>query len=370
MSCKGRFSARIVPLTAALALLSGCAGMLERDYTTAVTHVENPAPQWDAAYRVESYPALCAALLSYVEEGMEEGLLRFPTTYGGNLTVDLGRAKERLLTEEPVGAYAVEDITFRASRIISYYEVEIEVAYRQDREELRALREVDGTGELDGLLKEAMEDRTERVTALVEGCPLEQESYLAEALERAYVACPALALGRPGVSVTTWPETGDRRVVELKLTYPEKTSGLSWIVGSLRRRAESLAAAAQPTYEGVYDALQSCCVYDPEVGNTVADALMVGRAGQEGMTLGFRLLCDEKDLPCQVEHSEGLWYVSWQSGGKTVYLDVTGPEFSPGEDVPQPGIIRAGTEPGGGPETAQQEEPAPEGAASQEVEED
>lgn len=334
--------------------------MLERDYTTAVAHVENPVPQGDAAYRVESYPALCAALLSYVEEGMEEGLLRFPTTYGGNLTVDLEKAKERLMTEEPLGAYAVEDMDFRVSRIISYYEVELEVTYRLSREEIKALVEIGDPQELDELLEETLEERKEQVVALVDGCPLEEEGYLLEAVERAYIACPALALGRPEVTTATWPETGDRRVVELELTYPEKTSGLAWIVEPLRRRTQALAAETEPTYGGVYSTLQGCCVYDPEGGNTVADALLTGKAGQEGMALGFKLLCDEKGLSCQVEHRDGLWYVSWQSGGETVYLDVTGPEFAPGPDVPQLVTVREG---------ADQEGTDREEAASQEVEE-
>ncbi len=320
----------------ALAVLSGCAGMLERDYTTAAAHVENPAPQGDAAYRVESYPALCAALLAYVEEGVETGLLHFPTTYGGNLTVDLERARERLLTEEPLGAYAVEDITFRTSRIISYYEAELDVTYRLSREEIKSLTQVDGQTALAALLESALEARTERVTALVSGCPLDEENYLENAVGRAYENRPALALGRPRVSVQTWPEQGERRVVEFSLTYPEATSGLAWTREPILRRAQALAAEFSPTHGGMFDALHSRCVFDPQAGNTVADALLTGRAGMEGMALGYKLLCDEKGLSCQVEHREGLWYVSWRMGGETVYLDVTGEEFSPSGEAPQP----------------------------------
>lgn len=344
MSCKTRFSALAVSLTVALTVLSGCAGMLERDYTTATAHVENPTPQGDAAYRVESYPALCAALLSYVEEGVEQGLLHFPTTYGGNLTVDLDKAKERLLTEEPLGAYAVEDITFRTSRIISYYEAELDVTYRLSREEIKSLAQADGPAALAALLESALEARTERVTALVSGCSLEEEGCLEDAVDRAYENCPALALGRPDVTIQTWPEKGERRVVELSLTYPETTSGLAWTREPILRRAQALAAESPPTHGGMFDALQSRCVFDPEAGNTVADALLTGKAGMEGMALGYKLLCDEKGLSCQVEHREGLWYVSWRMGGETVYLDVTGEKFSPGREIPQPVTVEvAGT---------------------------
>lgn len=347
MSCKGR-GKPVRVLAAALAVLaglSGCAGMLERDYVTAEAHVENPAPQGDAAYRVESYPALCAALLSYVEEGMERGLLRFPTTYGGNLTVDLEKAKERLLREEPLGAYAVEDVDFRVSRIISYYEVELSVTYRLSRDEIKSLIEVDNPSELRELLEKTLEERTERVTALVSGCPLDEEGYLEDAVGQAYVERPALALGRPEVTARTWPEQGTRRVVELTLSYPEKTSGLGWTREPLLRRAKALAAESEPTHEGVFDALQGWCTYDPEGGNTVADCLLVGRAGSEGMALGYKLLCDEKGLSCQVEHSEGLWYVSWRSEGETVYLDVTGQAYEPGAEPPQLVTVQEGETP-------------------------
>ncbi len=310
--------------------------MLERSYVTAVDHVENPAPRSDAAYRVESYPALRAALTAYVEEGMDTGLLRFPTTYGGNLTVDLERAREWLTTEDPLGAYAVEEVEFHTSRIISYYEVELDVTYRLDREELRSLTQVESPSALAALLETALEERSPQVTALVSGCPLDRSDYLTEAVGHAYEERPALALGRPDVTVKTWPETGQRRVVELTLSYPEVTSGLSWTRQPLLRRAQALAAGAPATHEGVFDALQSACTFDPAGGNTVADALLTGRAGMEGMALGYKLLCDEKGLTCQVEHSEGLWYVSWRSSGETVYLDVTGAEFSPSGETPQP----------------------------------
>ncbi len=325
---------------ATLTSLTGCAGMLEREYVTATEHVENPAPQGDAAYRVESYPALCAALTAYVEEGMDKGLLRFPTTYGGNLTVDLGRAKERLLKEEPLGAYAVEDVEFHVSRIISYYEVELDVTYRLSQEELRTLPQVDSPTELSALLQTAWEERSERVTALVSGCPLDEERYLEDAVGSAYENRPALALGRPGVAVQTWPEKGERRVVELRLSYPEKISGLAWAREPVLRRARTITSSLPATHVAVFTALQERCVYAPDGGNTVADALLTGEAGMEGMALGYKLLCDEKSLPCQIEHSEGLWYVSWQIGGETVYLDVTGEEFAPGLTVPQPVTVQ------------------------------
>ena len=67
---------RIACLCLMLLCLSSCALMLEREYTEASAHAEDQRPLGSATYRVETYPALRAALLSYVEEGLGEGSLR------------------------------------------------------------------------------------------------------------------------------------------------------------------------------------------------------------------------------------------------------------------------------------------------------
>lgn len=232
---------RVLALCLLLLCLSSCASLLEREYTVSEPHMENPPPQTDAAYRVETYPALRSALLSYVEEGMEEGLLRFPTTYPGNLSVDLEKARRQLLEEDPLGNYAVADVSFHTSKIIAYYEVELTFTYKVDKATLGSLPRVGSQKELSELLGEALESGREQVEVYLTGYPQEDALFFegaldlalearaggapnADALETEPPAQPSAGaepLPRPVLAVELYPGTGgERRVAVLALTYP------------------------------------------------------------------------------------------------------------------------------------------------------
>lgn len=218
-------------------LLCSCAGMLERDYLVATAHVENPPALGDAAYRVETYPALLSALVSYVEEGMDAGVLRFPTTYEGNLTVDLEKARRQLLEEDPLGAYALRDLTFHTSKIIAYYETELAFDYKVDRQTLPALPKAGDQAELAALLKETVAREEETLAVRLTAYPEGDDLFFQQALE---LALRVPEKGEAGVSpapspegteepgpetariagVELYPKTGRRRVAVLELEYP------------------------------------------------------------------------------------------------------------------------------------------------------
>lgn len=223
---------RLFGLCLALLCLTSCASMLEREYTVAVDHVEDQPSLADTAYRVETYPALRAAILSYVEEGMTKGSLRCPTTYPGNLSVDLEKAKRQLMEEDPLGCYALEDITFRTARIIAYYDVELELTYQVDREELTSLPKVANQLELAAVLKEALTQGQERQAVYLTFYPEADEAFFSGALTLAQEPDPEAPPEPqepsdvpPGpaslAGVELYPTTGTRRVAVLTLDYPQ-----------------------------------------------------------------------------------------------------------------------------------------------------
>lgn len=226
---------RLWALCLALLLLPSCASMLEREYTVTSQHVENPPPQGDTAYRVETYPALRSALLSYVEEGMETGLLRFPTTYAGDLSVDLEKARRQLLEEEPLGCYGLEDVSFHTSRIIAYYETELTFTYRVEPKTLPSLPRAGSQSKLAGLLRQALEEGETSLVVYLSMYPEEDEGFFSGALELAYASRdleepePSGGEGPPPegaeraklAGVELYPKTGVRRVAVLALEYPQ-----------------------------------------------------------------------------------------------------------------------------------------------------
>lgn len=240
---------RAFALCLALLCLTSCASLLERDYTVASPHEEDPPPQGDSAYRVETYPALRSALLSYVEEGMDQGLLRFPTTYPGNLSVDLEKARRQLMEEDPLGCYALEELTWRTSKIIAYYEVELTFTYKHDKALFRSMPRAATQGELTTLLTRALEAGEDGLRVYLTAYPEDQDDYFQAALQEAWTSlhdpeepapsgegenapeaettAPALPEEDPPpeMEVELYPQTGPRRVADLRFVYPETGEG-------------------------------------------------------------------------------------------------------------------------------------------------
>lgn len=287
MNCK-----RLVGLTLALFCLTSCASMLERESTYTVAHVENPPAGADAAYRVETYAALRSALQNYIEEGMDTGSLRFPTTYPGNLTVDLEKAKRQLMEEDPLGCYALSDVTFHVNRIIAYYEVTATFDYRVSPAEYRSMETVREGSALADKLESELDDLGGGFTVLLDlpADGTETETLVAEALDAAYDRCLE-AVSRPELEIVLYPEHAQRAVAEIKLTYPESVTVLRLRRRNMCQAAERLAGELAGVEEdALYAEVLARWQLDPEGGSGADAALLDGSANQEGLDRGFALV--------------------------------------------------------------------------------
>lgn len=291
MTCK-----RLAALALALLCLTSCASMLDREVTYTAAHEENPPTSLSGAYRVNTYAALCSALRSYVEEGMTEGSLRFPATYPGNLSVDLERARRQMMEEEPLGCYALRDITFHTARIIAYYEVTAAFDYKIPPAEYMTIETVRDEKALDERMKKALENFSGGFIVLLDFPDAEGRDWLAESLRRVYDNCPDLALGYPELTVTYYPEDPAQAVAEVDMTYPESTVVLRLRQRDMLRAAQALVDGELAAVDGsesreLYDAVMARFRYDPEGGSTAADALLDGVANDQGLARAYLLLC-------------------------------------------------------------------------------
>lgn len=317
MICK-----RLAALTLALLCLTSCASMLEREATYTGPHEENPPASLLDAYRVNTYSGLCSALESYVEEGMTEGSLRFPVTYPGNLTVDLEKAKRQLMEGDPLGCYALSDVTFHINRIIAYYEVTAAFDYRVPPAEYMALETVGTDADLDARMETALEDFGGQFTVLLlrrEG----EDDALERSLRRVYDVRSDLALGYPELEVTCYPENGTRTVAEVTITYPESATVLRLRQRNLLRVAQAVADEVEGDDPlALYSALLAHCVYDPEGSGTADAALLDGAASDEGLARAFDLLCSLKGVETfGVAEDPEAWRCLLNEDGKEVGIN-------------------------------------------------
>ena len=117
---------RILALTlAVLLLLPGCSAMLNRDYQVVYPHPELPSTEEDSSViRVETYQQLVNAVLYFVEQSVEHGVVRL-VNYAQDVEADLNRACLEVAKDDPLGAYAVDFIKHDYTRVVATYEANI-----------------------------------------------------------------------------------------------------------------------------------------------------------------------------------------------------------------------------------------------------
>lgn len=330
---------RLLALCLACAVaLSGCAAMLEREYSSVEDHNEHPASDGPAgALRVESYQELVSAILYYVGRGQEQGTIHL-YNYDETVEGDLERACLEVVQEDPLGAYAVDYIKYEVQHIVSYYEAQVQIIYRRTQAQIASVTSVTGSTAIRSELREAMESfRSERVLRI--GYFDERGVDLQQLAREAYYAAPAGAFGMPEVTFAFYPEetTGRQRIVEVLLTYGEEPETLSARQGELLERVEALAAplagkSGEAVARAVFDAVRENAVYtdSPEGPSTPYAALLGGGADSEGFALLTKLLLDRVGVECTVtEGTRGgrtRFWVTADWGEGPLAVDASSPD--------------------------------------------
>lgn len=295
---------RIISLLLLCALLWGLTGcaLFDRSSSTVTNHQEQSAAAEDGSIlRAESYADLVSCVQHFVAMGQQEGTVHV-YKYSGDIGSDLKSAVTEVLTEDPLGCYALQNITFDYSRIVSYYECDFTFTYRRSLAEMAAITNVYGDGAIRDLLRQAESSFDETVT-------IRTNSYYADSsriyslARQAYYASPATALGYPTVSVAIYPESGPTRIVEVTFTYSHRDPAV------LLRRAESVSAAAtalvgedvaadSTVARLLYARLNDTAQFDADGSASVYDALCIGSANSEGIALSYQLLCQQAGIDC------------------------------------------------------------------------
>ena len=155
---------RILTVLCAVLLLTGCASLLERTYTSVEPH---SSKFWESeaagTLRAENYQDIVNDLLLLIGEHTETAALRL-YNYSDDLTVaeTLEQAAAEVQQETPMGAYAVEYITSASQPQRGYYEISLQIGYRRTAEQIQAVVNATSTEALSALLEAALDEgRTE-----------------------------------------------------------------------------------------------------------------------------------------------------------------------------------------------------------------
>ena len=314
---------RVWALLLALSLLplSGCAAMLERGRETVSTHVDYAVTEDESILRAETYQGLVNAMLYFVSGHRTGGTIRL-YNYTGDVEADLANARDEVMYDDPLGAYSVGDLTCGVTRILTYYEIELQITYIRTAREMDALREVTGLAgvrqELTRLVTEGGRSATFLASYFTgDGALVEQLFRLACRTAPELFRHHQLDASGAGVSVAFYPETGARRIVEVKLNLPlgaDEEEGI--YADQLEAVSSALLGGHRPAGEGYTVEELAALVrgaagaWEEEGSHRALDALSGAGASDFGLLMAMEYLCRQCGIAAEpVEGAQGLWLI-------------------------------------------------------------
>lgn len=323
--------------------LSGCSSLFNRDYAVVTTHPNYPSTEEDSSViGVETYQELVSAVLYFVSQGTESGVVRL-VNYAQDVDTHLAQACLEVAKDDPLGAYAVDYIKYDYTRVGTTYEANIEISYRRTLEQMQSLVNVTGSSAIRQELQTALNSFATEITLSV-GYFAEDEAYIRSLVRQAYYDTPSAALGMPNYYVNIYPDAGYQRIIEITLVYPQAESTLQSRQNMVLTTATSFASPYQSytdTHARLVNLLSSFAqnvTYSagsaPPYPATVWDALVGRVANDEGIALALSLLCDELDIPHTLVEgtlngAPHYWITVPHTDGTTHYIDLSREDDTP-----------------------------------------
>lgn len=160
---------RMCLLLAGCILLSGCASLLDREYSTVEAH---SSKFWESEatgiLRAESYQDVVNDLMLLIGQHTEQAVIRLYTYDDGVTVADgLEKAAAEVQQETALGNYAVEYITSSTTAQRGYDELSVQLGYRRTMEQIAAIVNATSVAALQSLLETALNAGTTELTVRV-----------------------------------------------------------------------------------------------------------------------------------------------------------------------------------------------------------
>lgn len=291
-------------LCALLLLGSGCSAMLERSYGSTSSHADYyPMEEDPSVLQAETYQGLVNSILYFVESHITAGTIRL-YNYTGDVESDLASACSEILTEDPLGAYAVRDIRYDTTRIVTYYEVNLSVIYARSAQDVESIRSITGLTGLRSELRRVISS-LQTHAAIRASYFSWTDQFLTELFWATVYSQPCYAVSGLEMDLQLYPDSGTQRIIELSLSWPQNQEDLSTRAAQLTADATGLLSASPPqgetyTPQELAGLLATFAVYSPEGSSDPADGLQGRPVNDLGLLLTYELLCQEGELDAEM----------------------------------------------------------------------
>lgn len=221
-------------------LFSGCT---EGSYVSVKPHQGENTSGNAQAVAVGNYEEMLAALKEMVAGAVEQQVLSVADMDENAVTATLDQAIRTACRTDPMGAYAVEEITYERGQSGNLPAVAVSIRYNRTRREILQMPTAADMDQAASRIQVALNGCNSSVVMLVEQYEATDFVQLIEDYAASY---PEWVIEIPTVAEATYPEAGDRRILELKFSYQTSRESLR----TMQSRVQSVFDSARLYVQG------------------------------------------------------------------------------------------------------------------------
>ena len=284
--------------------LYGCNLWMDGEYSTVKPHEVDSDDYDPESLEVESYAQLDNALLELVENGRSDCVLYSRTLTTKQLTGYMEMAKRRVMQDNAVGAYAVSNIAYEIGTSTGRTAIALQIEYNHGRSEILRIKTVETMDDAEKMITKALDSCDAGVTVRVENyINIDFTQMIQDYMDEN----PQKCMEMPQVGVTTYPQTGRNRILELTFTYQTSRETLRSMqeavqpVLSSAKLYVSVDAPAMEKYAQLYAFLMGRDTYTIQTSITPAYCLLTHGVGDsKALAVVYAAMCQQSELDCQV----------------------------------------------------------------------
>ena len=328
-------------------LLTGCGFWMNGEQLYVTPHRGNLQQVSDEIVDVQTYQQMRDALVQKIETGSSDLVVSVSSFDETTADFYVSTAVSHILKNTPIGAYAVEDITYeiginRGKQVIAFH-----MTYRHSVGEIMQIKTA-----------ATQEDAITHITNTLNACDSLLVFYakpytdmdIALLVEDYANQHPDLVMEQPLVRVMVYPNSGQERIVEVSFTYQNSRADLR----KMQEQVENIFTSAElyvqqtkvkETYTRLYSFLMERNDYTLETSITPAYSLLHHGVGDSRAFANvYGAMCRRVNLDCKVisgTKNGAPWFwnvVRYQ--GKYYHVDLlSGDSFQMHKDADMTGYV-------------------------------
>lgn len=334
---------RLIAMLLAFSLmLTGCNWMTGA-YSSIRPHTQSysPANRDTPSSTATTFLELRSAVCDLIDDGQERGLILLEDYDLQNLQTDVLSVVEYALESYPLGCYALEDLLWELGSSGSDPVLHLTLSYRINRNTISSIQKARTSSAARPLIHQAM--------AACEALLVFQVGSYSDTdflqIVRDYAQKNAdIVMEMPQVILSTYPEEGTRRLVEMKFSYQNSREQLRAMQQDVQQVTQSAMWYLLPNhtpmehYAQLYTFLMERFEYRLESSITPAYSLLLDGIGDSNAFASvYHMLCQKAGLYSQIvsgKRNGENWYWNLIYDGEQYYhVDLlSSGEFLPLED--------------------------------------